>query len=46
MNRKEVIEMIKRNGYKKARAVVFISDFLNISRKEAKEIYKEEFENV
>lgn len=46
MDRKEVIFMIKRNNHTKCKAIIFISDFLDISRAEAEKIYEEEFENV
>ncbi len=46
MNRKEVIWRIKRNNNKKNEAIRLISDFLVITREEAKKIYEEEFENV
>ena len=44
MNLEEVISLIKRNGNDKREAIVLLSDFLAISKKEAKEIYKKEFE--
>ncbi len=37
-----VIDNIKRNGHKYYKAVELISDFLQISRAEAKKIYAEE----
>lgn len=46
MNREEVIWRIKRNKHKKHEAIRLISDFLVITREEAKKIYEEEFENV
>ena len=46
MNREEVIWMIKRNKNNKHEAIRLISDFLVITREEAKKIYEEEFENV
>ena len=45
MNRKEVIWMIKRNNHKKKKAITLISDFLAISKQQAKCIYEEEFGN-
>jgi hypothetical protein len=44
MNRKEVISLIRRNKNTRKEAIVLISDFLVISRKDAKKIYAEEFE--
>lgn len=44
MNKDEVIKMIKRNNHKKRDAVIYISDFLQITKKEAEKIYREEFE--
>ncbi len=46
MSKAEVIRMIRRNGHNKKRAIVFLMDFLLISRDKAKQIYAEEFENV
>lgn len=46
MTRKEIIKRIKRNKNPKQKAIVLIADFLVISKKEAKKIYEEEFENV
>ena len=46
MNREEVIWRIKRNKNSKNEAIRLISDFLVITRAEAKKIYEEEFENV
>lgn len=45
MNRKEVIWLIKRNNHNKKTAITLISDFLVITKEEAKKIYEEEFEN-
>lgn len=45
MNREEVIWMIKRNNHSKKTAITLISDFLVITKEEAKKIYEEEFEN-
>lgn len=45
MNRKEIIWRIKRNNHKKKTAITLISDFLAISKKQAKHIYEEEFGN-
>ena len=44
MNKKEIIELIKKNGNKRKEAIILISDFLVISRKKAEKIYEEEFE--
>ena len=38
--------MIKRNNHPKHKAITYIADFLNISKRKAEQIYKEEFENV
>ena len=46
MNREEVIWIIKRNKHNKNEAIRLISDFLVITREEAKKIYEEEFGNV
>ena len=46
MNKEEVIFMIKRNNHPKHKAIIYISDFLDISKEKAKKIYEEEFENV
>ena len=43
MTRKEVIAMIRRNKHSKKKAIVFIADFLMITKKEARKIYDEEF---
>ena len=45
MNRKEVIWLIKRNNHDKKTAIKLISDFLVITKEEAKKIYEEEFGN-
>lgn len=45
MNKDEVIKLIKRNRNTKSEAVTLISDFLAISKSDATEIYREEFEN-
>ena len=45
MNRKEIIELIRRNKNPKYQAVTLISDFLVKSKEKAIEIYEEEFEN-
>lgn len=45
MNREEVIWRIKRNKNNKNEAIRLISDFLVITREEAKKIYEEEFGN-
>ena len=45
MNREEVIWRIKRNKNNKNEAIRLISDFLIITREEAKKIYEEEFGN-
>ena len=44
MELKEIISVIKRNNHDKKYAITLISDFLDISRAEAKKIYEEEFE--
>lgn len=46
MNRKEVIERIKRNKNTKREAITLIADFLVVKRDEATRIYQEEFEKV
>lgn len=46
MNRKEVIELIRRNKNTRREAITLISDFLAIPREWAEKIYEEEFENV
>lgn len=45
MNKEEVFDLIKRKRIEKKRAIVLIADFLVKSKKEAKEIYENEFEN-
>lgn len=45
MNRKEVIQLIKRNRNRRKEAIILISDFLVTTMKEAEKIYQEEFEN-
>ena len=45
MNRKEVIQLIKRNRNSRKKAIILISDFLVTTMKEAEKIYQEEFEN-
>lgn len=45
MTRAEIIYRIKKNRNKKTEAITLISDFLVISKKRAREIYAEEFEN-
>ena len=45
MNRKEIIWAIKRNNHDKKTAIKLISDFLVITKEEAKKIYEEEFGN-
>ena len=42
MNKDEVIKLIKRNRNTKREAIVLISDFLDISKSDAIEIYREE----
>lgn len=46
MTRDEIINSIRRNGHKKTKAIILISDFLAITKSEATKIYEEEFENV
>ena len=46
MDKEELIRSIRRNKLVKQEAVVLISDFLVISKKEAEEIYNEEFSDV
>ena len=45
MNREEVIQLIKRNRNSRKKAIILISDFLVITKEEAKQIYEEEFGN-
>ena len=45
INKKEVIALIKRNGNTRREAIILISDFLQINKKIAEQIYIEEFEN-
>lgn len=45
MNRKEIVWVIKRNKHRKRTAITLISDFLVITKEEAKKIYEEEFGN-
>jgi hypothetical protein len=45
MSRAEIISIIKRNKHTKKQAIVLISDFLVMSKKEAEKIYSEEFES-
>ena len=45
MNRKEIIQLIKRNGNSRKEAITLISDFLVIDKEEARKIYEEEFKN-
>ena len=44
MNKEEVFAIIRRNNMEKSKAVVLISDFLVKTKKEAREIYENEFE--
>ena len=44
LNLEEVVDLIKRNRNTKKEAIVLISDFLAITKKEAEKIYKKEFE--
>lgn len=46
MTRDEIINSIRRNGHKKTKAIILISDFLAITKSEATKIYEEEFEHV
>lgn len=46
MNRKEIIEIIKRNKIAKREAIILIADFLVTNREIAQKIYQEEFENI
>ena len=46
MNKEELLRSIRRNKLVKQEAVVLISDFLVISKKEAEAIYNEEFGDV
>lgn len=43
MSKKEIFEMIKRNKHEKSKAVIYLSDFLMITKEEAEKIYDEEF---
>ena len=43
MNKREVIWRIKSNKIDKKEAITLLSDFLVISKAEAKRIYEEEF---
>lgn len=45
MSRQEIIWVIKRNNHDKKTAITLISDFLVISKQQAKCIYEEEFGN-
>lgn len=45
MNRKEIIQLIKRNGNSRKEAIILISDFLVTTMEEAEKIYEEEFGN-
>ena len=44
MKLEEIIWVIKRNHHRKGKAITLISDFLVISKEEAKKIYQREFE--
>lgn len=44
MKLEEIIWVIKSNNHRKGEAITLISDFLVISREEAKKIYQKEFE--
>ena len=46
MNRQEIIALIRRNKNTKREAIVLIADFLVKTRKEAEQIYQEEFKSV
>jgi hypothetical protein len=43
LSKEEIISLIKRNKVDKSKAIVLIADFLVKSKKEAEEIYNEEF---
>lgn len=45
MNKQEVIALIKRNKNTRREAIILISDFLQIKKDMAEQIYIEEFEN-
>ena len=45
MSRQEIIWVIKRNNHSNKTAIRLISDFLVITKEEAKKIYEEEFGN-
>ena len=42
MDKNWVVEMIKRNKHEKARALIYLRDFLVISQEKALEIYEQE----
>ena len=44
MDKNWVVEMIKRNKHEKTRAVIYLRDFLVISKEKALEIYEQEIE--
>lgn len=44
MTKQEVLSTIRRNKIEKSKAIILIADFLVKSKKEAKEIYENEFE--
>ena len=44
MSLEEIVWVIKRNNHRKGKAITLISDFLVISKEEAKKIYQREFE--
>ena len=46
MNKKEVIELIRRNQNPKPEAIKLISDFLVVKKEVAEKIYEQEIENV
>ena len=43
MNKREVFDIIKRNGHNRRIAIVLIADFLATTKKKAAIIYDEEF---
>lgn len=45
MSLEEIVWVIKSNNHRKGKAITLISDFLVVSREEAKKIYQKEFEH-
>lgn len=43
MNKKEVFSMIRRNGHGRRKAIIYISDFLQIDKKSATMVYENEY---